>query len=620
MRPWPAQSNSSRAPSVKKLCVAAAEQRHVGPCRCSARAPAARPSPESATRCRPRCGARHRSAGRSRRRAIPRHEIPSRSFLFHRAEVAEAAWPACRCVRPFQNGKPYATLGWLELCRFTMSGQCKIAVALLSALVLVGTMRIGRGAGLSDPSRYHHHAVAARRRYRYHGAADRCGIAGCTASAVRGGEQGRRQRQYRDTRCRPRGAGRLHAAADDLGISDHQPGAVQIAAMGPGAGFCSGRDGVAVASGPCRQQGLAGKYARRPDRLRARQSGQGHLWQPGCRHAEQHRLAAARGGRTHQGDDGAVSRHRAGLQRSAWRHAGLLRQHDAAIGRTAARPRGQGPGDLQREAPSAAARRADHGGSRLPGPEIDTWYALYAPAGTPQRIVDRLSGEIKKICERPDFKARVEKSGATIYYMGPEQLDRIHRAGGGALERCRPKLGIPAQERNGANYSNRSSCAASRSTTASCCRRCASTRRRTASPATGTSRIWAPMRWPISASPSPRRRRSSRRAAFRRLCLGLYSDAHQEALARILKFYRDYGTTKFGIQLAHAGRKSSVAAVVHDPQAGAGRGGRLDSDVAVGLSRRRPHAAAIMTLEDIEEVKTRVARCHAARRARSASI
>ena len=41
-------------------------------------------------------------------------------------------------------------------------------------------------------------------------------------------------------------------------------------------------------------------------------------------------------------------------------------------------------------------------------------------------------------------------------------------------------------------------------------------------------------------------------------CLGLYSDAHQEGLARILKFYRDYGTTKFGIQLANAGRKASV--------------------------------------------------------------
>ena len=42
------------------------------------------------------------------------------------------------------------------------------------------------------------------------------------------------------------------------------------------------------------------------------------------------------------------------------------------------------------------------------------------------------------------------------------------------------------------------------------------------------------------------------------MCLGLYSDAHQEALARTLRFFREYGTTKFGIQLAHAGRKSSA--------------------------------------------------------------
>src|SRR5215510_2089004 len=42
------------------------------------------------------------------------------------------------------------------------------------------------------------------------------------------------------------------------------------------------------------------------------------------------------------------------------------------------------------------------------------------------------------------------------------------------------------------------------------------------------------------------------------MCLGLYSDAHQEALARIVAFFREYGTTKFGVQLAHAGRKASV--------------------------------------------------------------
>src|ERR1044072_6113189 len=56
------------------------------------------------------------------------------------------------------------------------------------------------------------------------------------------------------------------------------------------------------------------------------------------------------------------------------------------------------------------------------------------------------------------------------------------------------------------------------------------------------------------------------------MCLGLYSDARQEGLARILRFYRDYGTTKFGIQLAHAGRKSSVLPSLMIRKAGAVRG------------------------------------------------
>lgn len=43
------------------------------------------------------------------------------------------------------------------------------------------------------------------------------------------------------------------------------------------------------------------------------------------------------------------------------------------------------------------------------------------------------------------------------------------------------------------------------------------------------------------------------------LCLGLYSDENERAIARIVKFFRDYGGhTKVGIQLAHAGRKGSV--------------------------------------------------------------
>lgn len=41
-------------------------------------------------------------------------------------------------------------------------------------------------------------------------------------------------------------------------------------------------------------------------------------------------------------------------------------------------------------------------------------------------------------------------------------------------------------------------------------------------------------------------------------CLGLYSDANEAALARVVALCRRWGQAKLGIQLAHAGRKASV--------------------------------------------------------------
>jgi 2,4-dienoyl-CoA reductase-like NADH-dependent reductase (Old Yellow Enzyme family) len=43
-------------------------------------------------------------------------------------------------------------------------------------------------------------------------------------------------------------------------------------------------------------------------------------------------------------------------------------------------------------------------------------------------------------------------------------------------------------------------------------------------------------------------------------CLGLYSDACEAALARVIAHCRRIGTARFGIQLAHAGRKGSAQA------------------------------------------------------------
>src|ERR1700691_1794964 len=42
-------------------------------------------------------------------------------------------------------------------------------------------------------------------------------------------------------------------------------------------------------------------------------------------------------------------------------------------------------------------------------------------------------------------------------------------------------------------------------------------------------------------------------------CLGLYCDANEAALERVLTAYRRYSKTPIGIQLAHAGRKASTA-------------------------------------------------------------
>ena len=41
-------------------------------------------------------------------------------------------------------------------------------------------------------------------------------------------------------------------------------------------------------------------------------------------------------------------------------------------------------------------------------------------------------------------------------------------------------------------------------------------------------------------------------------CLGLWSDENEEALGRVMRFCREYGQAKLGIQLAHAGRKAST--------------------------------------------------------------
>jgi tripartite-type tricarboxylate transporter receptor subunit TctC len=81
----------------------------------------------------------------------------------------------------------------------------------------------------------------------------------------------------------------------------------------------------------------------------------------------------------------------------------------------------------------------------LPGLEVDSWYGVYAPSGTPRDIVERIAAEIKKICERADFRERVDKSGVTMSYRAPDDFAKYTAAQVARWNETIPKLGIPKQ-------------------------------------------------------------------------------------------------------------------------------------------------------------------------------
>ena len=54
--------------------------------------------------------------------------------------------------------------------------------------------------------------------------------------------------------------------------------------------------------------------------------------------------------------------------------------------------------------------------------EVLAWFAVFAPRGTPEPIVQRLAAEIEKIVKRPDIREKMAKLGAEPRFMNPKQL------------------------------------------------------------------------------------------------------------------------------------------------------------------------------------------------------
>ena len=60
--------------------------------------------------------------------------------------------------------------------------------------------------------------------------------------------------------------------------------------------------------------------------------------------------------------------------------------------------------------------------SGLKGYELDSWFALYAPAGTPAEVVQLLNTEVNRILTQPDVRKRADDSGTGVETWTPQQL------------------------------------------------------------------------------------------------------------------------------------------------------------------------------------------------------
>ena len=61
----------------------------------------------------------------------------------------------------------------------------------------------------------------------------------------------------------------------------------------------------------------------------------------------------------------------------------------------------------------------------LKGLNLDSWNALYAPAGTPKAIVQRLNAELVKILNQPEVKKRIENTGSIVRPGSAEALAKL---------------------------------------------------------------------------------------------------------------------------------------------------------------------------------------------------
>lgn len=64
----------------------------------------------------------------------------------------------------------------------------------------------------------------------------------------------------------------------------------------------------------------------------------------------------------------------------------------------------------------------------LPGYDVDSWYGVLVPRGTPRAVVTALNREITRLLALPDVQAQLVRQGAAPAGGSPEQFEAYVKA------------------------------------------------------------------------------------------------------------------------------------------------------------------------------------------------
>jgi len=94
--------------------------------------------------------------------------------------------------------------------------------------------------------------------------------------------------------------------------------------------------------------------------------------------------------------------------------------------------------------PSPAFKGLPTIAASVPGYAVESWYGLYAPAGTPKEVIARLNAAARKAARSPEFASKVEHEGLVVSAGDPSELDTYVRAEEARWARIVKENGIKA--------------------------------------------------------------------------------------------------------------------------------------------------------------------------------